>query len=259
MAGESKDGMRCTEFDGLLSEVLDGNLSGPENQPKLAAFEAHSRSCSLCGPLLAEAEAGRRWLKTLAEIEPPTRLMENILLATTGLDTYRLQAASRSGFRSPAYAESWVEQTRAWISEAARVAWAGARQPRFVLSFGMAFFSLSVSLSVAGVKVGNLRHLDLRPSAIRRSYYETSGKVVKYYENIRFVYEIESRVQEFRRANAPVPPAPEEPNKRKSNTTEHPQQNQQRNFQQEQSQPVLAGLFKGPDVVSSRDTDRRLS
>jgi hypothetical protein len=257
MDGEFKDGMQCTEFDALLSEALDTGLNGQKNEQKLAAFLAHSRSCSLCGPLFSEAEAGRRWLKTLAEVEPPARLMENILLATTGLDTRRLR--SPSGVLSPAYTASWVEQTRAWISEAARVAWAGARQPRFVLSFGMAFFSLSVSLSVAGVKMGNLRHLNLRPSAIKRSYYETSGRVVKYYENIRFVYEIESRVQEFKRANAPVAPAPEEPSKHKSNTTEHPQQNQQRNFRQEQSQPVLAGLFDHPDLVSSTHTDRRLS
>ena len=57
----------------------------------------------------------------------------------------------------------------------------------------MAFFSLSISLSLAGVKVSDVRHVDLRPSAIKRTYYETSGRVVKYYENIRFVYEIESR------------------------------------------------------------------
>ena len=30
----------------------------------------------------------------------------------------------------------------------------------------------------------DIRHLDLRPSAIRHSYYETQGRVVKYYENI---------------------------------------------------------------------------
>ena len=72
----------------------------------------------------------------------------------------------------------------------------------------MAFFSLSVALSVAGVKVSDLRQLDLRPSAVKRTYYETSGRVVKYYENIRFVYEIESRVREFKKVATPAETAP---------------------------------------------------
>src|SRR6202041_2573010 len=84
------------------------------------------------------------------------------------------------------------------------------RQPRFVMSFGMAFFSLSMVLNLAGVKVKDVRQADLRPSAIKRTYFETSGKVVKYYENIRFVYEIESRVREFKRATTPAEPAPQE-------------------------------------------------
>ena len=83
-----------------------------------------------------------------------------------------------------------------------------SRQPRFAMSFGMAFFSLSISLSLAGVKVSDVRHVDLRPSAIKRTYYETTGRVVKYYENIRFVYEIESRVREFKRVTAPPEPSP---------------------------------------------------
>ena len=96
------------------------------------------------------------------------------------------------------------------------------------MSFGMAFFSLSISLSLAGVKLSDLRHVDLRPSAIKRNYYETSGKVVKYYENIRFVYEIESRVREFKRATTPA----RSPRRRtkesaiKDNTSEQPEQRQ---------------------------------
>ena len=84
-----------------------------------------------------------------------------------------------------------------------------SRQPRFAMSFGMAFFSLSISLSLAGVKVSDVRRVDLRPSAIKRTYYETTGRVVKYYENIRFVYEIESRVREFKRVTAPAGTGPQ--------------------------------------------------
>ena len=62
------------------------------------------------------------------------------------------------------------------------------------MSFGMAFFALSVGLSVAGVKPADLRQVSLRPSAIRHTYYNTQARVVRYYENVRLVYEVESRV-----------------------------------------------------------------
>ncbi len=41
--------------------------------------------------------------------------------------------------------------------------------------------------------------MSLRPAAIRHTYYNTQARVVRYYENIRFVYEVESRVRELKR------------------------------------------------------------
>lgn len=246
MPGESKNGMQCADFDLLLSEVLDETLSGD----KLEKFHAHGRVCAVCGPLLAEAKEGRQWLKSLREVEPPANLVHNILVATTGLDTVRLghPVTAQPGI-------SWVERMREWAGTLAAPVWTMARQPRFAMSFGMAFFSLSLALSVAGIKLNDLRHVDLRPSAVKRTYYETSGRVVKYYENIRFVYEIESRVREFKRATTPAEPgpAPEEQNKgRKTNdnTSGQPEQKQERNYSQGGEQPVLASAPNDPPVVT---------
>ena len=68
------------------------------------------------------------------------------------------------------------------------------------------------------MRLSDLRHVDLRPSAIRRNYYETSGRVVKYYENIRFVYEIQARVRQFKEATAPAQSAPEPQNDNNNKT-----------------------------------------
>ncbi len=123
------------------------------------------------------------------------------------------------------------------------------------MSFGMAFFSLSVALSVAGVKVTDLRQVDLRPMAVKRTYYETTGRVVKYYENVRWVYEIESRVRELKKITTPAEPAPEEQNReRKNNTSGQPEQKQERNYSQGENQLVLASI--DPPVVKG-NTDRR--
>jgi len=249
MPGELKNGMQCGEFDALLNEALDGTLTGP----KLESFQAHARACAVCGPLLAEADAGRRWLKSLGEVEPPTNLVHNILVATTGHESKHV--ATRSQTES-----SWADKFTAWLRPVFAPVLAVSRQPRFAMSFGMAFFSLSVSLSLAGVKVSDVRHVDLRPSAIKRTYYETTGRVVKYYENIRFVYEIESRMRELKRVTAPAETSPKEQNKQQknNNTSGEPEQKQERNYSQGENQPVLASLPNVPPVGTAT-TYRRLS
>ena len=241
MAAEHHNDMQCSEFDALLSDALDQILTGPKAQ----AFQAHAKSCPVCGPLLAEAEVGKRWLEQLVEVEAPQHLVHNILAATTGIDTARLRETA-------ALQPSWLDRMAAWTSTAFRPIVAVAKQPRFAMSFGMAFFSLSISLSLAGVKLGDLRHVDLRPSAIRRNYYETSGKVVKYYENIRLVYEMESRLKEFKRATTPAEPAPAKKNnnQRNDNSSGQPDQKQERNYSQGDSQEILAALPDNPPVAS---------
>src|SRR5438270_11284082 len=254
MAGQQDNRMHCAEFDALLSQAIDGTLAGE----RLATFEAHGRDCKLCGPLLQEADAGHTWLKSMAEVEPPEDLLTNILLRTSGVLTRQ-----RAGQR---VTTSWMDRVGELASAIFSPVVVVARQPRFAMSFGMAFFTLSVTLSLAGVKLSDLRRLDLRPSAVRRNYYETQGRVVKYYENIRFVYEIESRVRAFKQATTPAEQPAQQPNdnnndrkdkeKDKNNTTGQPEQKQERNYSQEGNQPVFASL---PDEspVASATTYRR--
>jgi hypothetical protein len=252
MSGETKNGMQCAEFDALLIEALDETLTGS----KLESFQAHARVCAVCGPLFAEADGGRRWLKSLAELEPPANLVHNILLATTGYESERVAVR-------PKGQASWTDAFTGWLRPVFAPVLSVGRQPRFAMSFGMAFFSLSISLSLAGVKVSDVRHMDMRPSAIKLAYYETTGRVVKYYENIRFVYEIESRVREFKRVTAPPEPSPKEQNnnnkeKKDNNTSGQPEPRQERNYSQGENQPVLASIPNDPPVETVT-TYRRIS
>jgi|SRR5690348_5768364 len=248
MPSESNRGMQCAEFDLLLTEALDGTLAGPE----MDRFQAHAQVCSVCGPLFAEIDGGRRLLKSLAEVEPPARLVNNILAATTGLDTGRMNAPSQ--VRAQA---SWADRVRGWMEPFFAPVFAVVRQPRFAMSFGMAFFSISMALNLAGVKLTDIRHVDLRPSALVRDYHMTSGRVVKYYENIRFVYQIESKVREFKRVTTPAEPAPTENQRRRDNNTSgQPDQRQERNYSQGENQPVLASLPDDPPVVTGTTTRR---
>jgi hypothetical protein len=244
--------MQCHEFDTLLSGALDGVLTGVQ----LDAFQAHSRTCSVCGPLFAEVQAGRNWLKDLTEVEPPASLVTNILASTTGVDTQRLRVNVSASQGGSSYSPSWWERAQAWASGAIQPIWGTVRQPRFAMSFGMAFFSLSVALSVLGVKPADLRSISLRPAAIRHTYYNTQARVVRYYENIRFVYEVESRVRELKRNVVPAEAAPAgEKKDHKNDTTQQPEQKQDRNYSQNENHLILACAPLGPSVLDSLNLD----
>jgi hypothetical protein len=234
MAEESKYRMECGEFEAVLSEAVEGEL----RDSRAEAFDAHRMDCALCGALFAEVEAGRDWLQSLEQIEPPAHLVHNILASTTGIESSRLQI-------------SIPEVRGATLGERLRARWdsifvptaAFVRQPRFVMSFGMIFFSFSLALSAAGVKPEDVKSVDLHPSAIKHAFYSAQIRVVKFYDNIRFVYEIQARVREFKRATTPAEPAPQRGNhNRKNDTSGQPDQKQERNYSREENQPVLAGL-----------------
>ncbi len=226
MAQEPKSGMQCAEFDLLLSEAIDGTLGSAEREK----FEAHRASCPNCGPMFAEARRGLQLLRSLAEVEPPANFVHNVLAATSG--------RTESAVAEPRPRESWWKRWRA----VAQPALGPVLQPKFAMSFAMAFFSISLVLNLAGVKLGNLRHLDLSPNAIVRGAYEAQGRVIKYYENIRFVYEIESRVQELKRATTPEDSSPPAEKRRKDHS-EKPDQKQNQNYSREQESVTLARLF----------------
>jgi len=241
MYGEHQGGMDCTQFEALLSEALDGTLS----EPVLAGFRAHAAVCADCGPMLAGAQAGMSWLKSLAEVEPPRNLVRNILIATSGAEA--AAPARQAGPTSP-----WRDRLRQWTRPLAPV-FSAVLQPRFALSLGMAFFSVTVLLNAAGLHLSSLRSADLRPSAIQenltRTYNETTARAVKYYENIRLVYEIESRVQEIRNATREEdrqeqrkkePEKPRDRNLRDDNTSGTPDHKQDR-YSRQNEPVVLAG------------------
>jgi putative zinc finger protein len=248
MPGDTHNGMQCSEFEALLFDALDGSLPHVEQE----RFRAHARVCGKCGPMFAEVEAGQHWLKSLAEVEAPANLVNNILAGTSGIQSHRLQETAA------AHQASLGERIREWLDSLFVPAWSTVRQPRFAMSFGMAFFSLSVALSVAGVKPGDIKQADLSRTGLRRTYYTTTARVVKYYENIRFVYEIESKVQEIKKVTRPAGSKEKKAGEgeRKNNSSGQPEPRQERNYSRDENQPVLASAPENPPAVSVSTTRR---
>jgi hypothetical protein len=76
-------------------------------------------------------------------------------------------------------------------------------QPRLLMTAAMAFFSITLTLNMAGVRLSTVHLADLRPASlgtnINKQFHMTSARVVRYYDNLRFVYEMEAQVREIRR------------------------------------------------------------
>ena len=73
-------------------------------------------------------------------------------------------------------------------------------QPRLAMTAAMAFFSIALTMDLTGVRLQDLRTSDLRPSSLKRDFYSANARVVQYYEGLRVVYELESRVHDLQSA-----------------------------------------------------------
>jgi hypothetical protein len=238
MADQIQPGMQCVEVEALLADAIDGTLHGAT----LAVFEAHRDSCPACRTMVEEASRGLHWLKGLDEVEPPRHLVHNILAQTIGQVPEPRPVLAPKG-------ESWLERLKGKLSPL----FAPVVTPRFAMSFGMAFFSITMLLSIAGFHVADLRHVDLSAKGITKAYYSTQTRVVRYYENIRLVYEIETRVRDLRRGATPQQqdePAPQNNQPKGDDQQDKDRRNQ--NYNREMGQPALASSPSSSNQVKDK-------
>ena len=131
-------GIRCDEWESLIADALDGTLSTAD----AAAFTRHQNECPLCAQMLKETQQGKAWMEYLtAEPEVPADLLHKILARTTG--------AQQPGAVAPAMS---LPARPTWR----RVGLPAVRQifePRLMMTVAMAFFSIALTLNLAGIKV----------------------------------------------------------------------------------------------------------
>lgn len=184
----------CGKWETLLTDALDGLLR-PEDE---AEFSAHMAVCPACAALFEEARKGREWLEFLSpEPEAPEGLFEKIL-AQTGpgqIAGYGLMAGN-GAMALP------VQPPPAWQRPGLYGFVRRFAEPRLLMTAAMAFFSIALTLNLTGVRLSNLRLADLRPRTVR-SYVErqlttASVPIIRYYDHLRFVYELESRMRQLR-------------------------------------------------------------
>jgi hypothetical protein len=216
------DPQHCAKCEAMLTDALDGTLS-PADQ---ATFDLHMVGCAGCATMLADAKRGAAWMEMLksSRPEPPVSLIESILAKTSNppappiilgpTDRLRVHPPQvpntllgrpvlvPAAAGQPAiYASTNVLPFRSRITHGLRSIGHTMLQPRLAMTAAMAFFSIALTLNLTGVHLSNLRASDLKPSSIMRSCYEAKARVVRYSDNLRVVYELESRVRDLQRSS----------------------------------------------------------
>jgi anti-sigma factor RsiW len=189
-----------TNTEERLSDYLDGALTPAE----AAAFKAHADSCADCGALVASVSGLVTRMHAL-ELEPaPPMLMNRILDATVGPRKEK---------------QSW----KSWLG------WTGSFvQPRFVMGLVTVAATVLVVIYSTGFTPSKLKKVNLSPvevyRAANREVHLKYGQSVKYVNDLRVVYEIQSRLQP---ANQPSPEQNPMPMEQEQQKTPNPQEKSQ--------------------------------
>ncbi len=197
----------CGRWEALLADALDGQL----RQEDEAAFTGHMAICPGCTALFEEARRGREWLEFLSpEPEVPDGLLDRIL-AQTGpgqvagyglVDESIPMAAIPQPWSSPGFAGAGFARRGRQYAES-----------RLLMTVAMAFFSIALTLNLVGFKFTEVRLSDLRPSAVRslltRRIVTASIPVVRYYDHLRFLYQVELTPSEGQSEPTQQPAAPD--------------------------------------------------
>ena len=190
----------CGLWETLLADALDGLLKADDE----ATFTAHMAVCPACTALFEDARRGREWLEFLSpEPEVPAGLLDKIL-AQTGpgqVEGYGLLPAGAGvAPLQPGFTSTWKRPGLLSLvaAQARRFA-----EPRLLMTAAMAFFTIALTLNLTGVRLSDLRLADLRPNAVRsfmeRRLTMASTPIIRYYDHLRFVYEVESTMRQLRR------------------------------------------------------------
>lgn len=188
----------CGQWETLLVDALDGLLR-PEDE---AAFSGHMAICASCTEMFEQVRRGREWLEFLApEPEVPAYLLDRILVETGHgkLDPGKLVVAG-----GPAVGSNVIIMTPAWQRPGFKATMRRFAEPRLLMTAAMAFFSIALTLSITGVRISSIKMADLRPASVRsmleKRIMTASTPIVRYYDHLRFVYEVESRMRELRQS-----------------------------------------------------------
>jgi Putative zinc-finger len=191
--------LSCEQCEALLADALDGVLTGADQ----AAFDRHIHECAACAAMMSDAQRGAAWLEILRSPrpEPSAELLDRILAQTSG------HAASSSSTSnqtpkpilvpSPSVVPAPISHTNV-IPFRSRIASSLTHilhEPRLAMTAAMAFFSIALTLSMTGIQLKDIRLSQLSPANLERTFFSANAAVIRYYDNLSVVAELQSRVR----------------------------------------------------------------
>jgi hypothetical protein len=136
-----------------------------------------------------------RYAAAVNEVEPPAELISRIIEQTTG--------------QAPDGVPEWRHRLAGWRDWTRLTILRPILEPRFAMGMAMSVISFSMVAHFLGVNVRQVKLTDLEPVNIvhnvKNGVYTAGGKVSKYYNNLRVVYEIQTQLQELRDNREPAP------------------------------------------------------
>lgn len=169
--------MNCADLETLLCDYVDGTLAADAR----TSVENHLAGCASCAELVRDASSAVAFMERAADVEPPAELLNKIIFQ---LPSARHAASRRKGLGS--LLRHWVQPVL---------------QPRFAMGMAMTILSFSMLARFAGFTPRKLTMDDLNPAKVWRSLddkaHRSWERTVKFYESLRVVYEIQTRVREF--------------------------------------------------------------
>jgi hypothetical protein len=170
--------MNCADFEILLADHLDGALPASSR----AAFEEHLKSCAACAQLKADASGAMEFIERVPQVEAPPQLVTRLL--------FEISAGPSRKLVKPSLARRlfgpWIEPIL---------------QPRFAMGMAMTVLFFSMLGRMTGVQVRQLKPSDLDPVKVWMTAEDHAHRVwdrgMKYYDNLRVVYMIQTRLKEW--------------------------------------------------------------
>lgn len=176
---QEQTALGCAELDVLLCDYVDGTLAAPVR----ADVERHLGACPTCAELARDSATAVAYIDRAAEVEVPPALVSRILQQTQVREPVITKA--RKGLSG--LLQRWLEPVL---------------QPRLVMGMAMTILSFAMLGRFAGIEARQLRASDLEPAkvwmAMEDQAHRSWNRAVKYYESLRLVYEIQSRLREWK-------------------------------------------------------------
>ena len=170
--------MTCANFEIALCDYLDGTLTAAGK----AEFDQHLAECAACAELARDAGAAVSFMERVADVEPPPELVTR-LFAIAQMPEAKTRI--RGGIRG------WFRRLLQPVL-----------QPRMVMGLSLTILFFGMMARCAGVPGRRLNTADLDPSHVWAGVEDRVQRgwerSVKFYENLRVVYQIQSRLREWR-------------------------------------------------------------